>query len=145
MAATNPERPNNGTGRSPAQPSDPGTRRVRRGPRDCITWHGRSICRVVGGAIVLHPRRPVIMKIGHGGAAPVAFLLQLLQPQLSCCSGCGCCPTAVVIQQLKACFALQAQQLLCLLLVRDRGWGIYLNRRLPFQVLNASAKGRLEV
>ena len=29
-----------------------------------ILWHGRPICRVVGDAIVLYPRRPVSPKIG---------------------------------------------------------------------------------
>ena len=31
---------------------------------ECIIWHGRLICRVVGDAIVLHPRRLVSLKIG---------------------------------------------------------------------------------
>ena len=31
---------------------------------ECVIWHGRPICRVVGDAIVLHPRRPVSLKIG---------------------------------------------------------------------------------
>ena len=31
---------------------------------ECIIWHGQPICRVVGDAIVLHPRRPVSLKIG---------------------------------------------------------------------------------
>ena len=29
-----------------------------------LTWHGPLICRVVGEAIVLHPRHPVSLKIG---------------------------------------------------------------------------------
>ena len=40
---------------------------------------------------------------GYGGAAPVAFLLQLPQPQLSCSNGCGCNPAAVVMQQHFSC------------------------------------------
>ena len=31
---------------------------------ECIIWLGWLICRVVGEAIVLHPRRPVSLKIG---------------------------------------------------------------------------------
>ena len=36
---------------------------------------------------------------GYGGAAPVAFPLQLPQLQLPCCSDCGCRPTIDVLQQ----------------------------------------------
>ena len=29
-----------------------------------LIWHGRLVCRVVGESVILHPRRPVSLKIG---------------------------------------------------------------------------------